>query len=228
MGAGKLNLVARNALTYNFGTTTGNTFGATITNAGNLAATGYAEIAAAEFPISSGSLNGCGAIPSTSNPLPAGTTCTLTSTFVPSTGSVAVSSTTSLLAASSTTGALFLQGTENGGSNPATAISITGPANTAIYSASGTEISYTLSVAASNATAVTGYVNVTVDSGTTVNYDLTSGAPATVTVPLSGLTVGSHSISAIYPSGQGNDLQSNTATQSFTITQAPTTVSWTP
>ena len=227
-GTGKLSLVSRNALTYNFGTTTGTTFGATINNAGNLAATGYTEIDSAEFPMTSGTTNGCGAIPSTSNPLAPGAACTLTSTFVPASGSVAVSGTTSLLAATSAVGALTLQGTENFGTNPSTTATISGPTNSGIYAASGTELSYTVSIAASNSSSVSGYVNVTVDTGAAVKYNLTAGSPATVTVPVSGLIVGSHSFSAIYPSGQGNDLQSNTTSQNFTITQAPTTVAWAP
>jgi len=227
-GAGTLNLIARNSLTYNFGTTTGTTFAATVSNVGNLAATGYAEIDSAEFPITSGTTNGCGAVPSTSSTLAAGADCTLTSTFVPANGTVAVAGTTTFLAATSTTGALILSGTENSGVNPTTTASISGPTSTATYLASGTEISYTTTITASDASSVSGYVNITIDNGSAVHYNLTAGTSATVTVPISGLTVGSHTINVIYPTGQGNDLQSNTASQTFTITPASTTIAWTP
>jgi pectin methylesterase-like acyl-CoA thioesterase len=221
-GATALTQVVRNAETYTFPAANA-TLPVTISNVGNLNATGYAQTDNAEFPLTTGGTNGCGTIPSTANVLFAGGACTETAKFTPGNNGQLVSSAVTLLAAASTTGAVTFSGQEPSGTTYTTTTTIAGPTS-APYLATGTEITFTVSEAASNSTSQNGeLVNVSIDGGTTTGYTLASGQ---VSVPLAGLTAKGHTVLATYP-GDGTYLASN-QTANFTIAPAVTTVSWTP
>ena len=231
---GSITLVSRSALAFNFGTistgNTGSSIGLTLNNVGNLAATGYAETDASEFPFTTGTTNGCNTIPSVSSPLAAGAGCTVTANFVPANGTSAVAGVASLLAAATTTGSVTLSGTESGATAPTTTTSITGP-STAVYSATGTEATFTVTVVANNSGVLTGgTVNVSIDGGATSPYVLDANNQASV--PVTGRTVGaSHTINATFPSQSISAQSYGTSTSgpsTFAITQASTSVSWTP
>jgi pectin methylesterase-like acyl-CoA thioesterase len=217
-----INAIQRNAPTYTFPNKTA-TLPVTLSNTGNLASTGYTATDTSEFPTASGTTNGCGTVPSTANPLLVGAACTLTASFTPGNNGNLVSSVTTLLPTSSSVGALTLKGQEPVGVTYTTTTTVTGPTS-AVYSASTTEITFTVAESSSNNNSQNGEtVNVTIDTGSPTPYTLANGA---VSVPVSGLTSGPHTITAVYP-GDGTYLTSN-GSANFSITQASTSVTWTP
>ena len=233
-------VVNRSALAYSFGTVAyGNTSGSlglTIFNAGNVTSAGFLATDASEFPLTSAGSNGCGTLPNASNgngtatPLITGGSCTLTAMFTPANGTSTVTSVNTFAPLSSTTGAFTLSGTEAGATAPTTTTTISGPSSAA-YASSGTEATFTVTVTPSNGGNLNGgTVTVYVD-GSTTGTSYTLNASNQATVPVSGLGVGSHSLSATFPvqaiSGQSYGTSSSSTT-TFAITQVTPSIAWTP
>ena len=212
--------VSRAAETYTFPTAT-TTYSGIFTNIGNANSTGYAQTDSAEFPYTGTGSGGCGTISGTSV-LTTGAACTFTVTPNLGNNGQLVTNTTTLLPTTSL-GSLALTAQEATGVTYTTTTSVSGP-STAVYLATGTEATFAISEIGSDSSTQTGLVQVSIDSAAATNYSLTNGAAS---VPLSGLIVGSHTIVATYP-GNGTYLTSTSTTTTFTITQASTTVSWTP
>ena len=214
--------VKRSGETYTFPTAT-TVFSGTFTNTGNATSTGYSQTDSSEFPYVGTGSGGCGSLSGTS-PLIAGTACTFTVTPNLGNNGQLVTNTTTLLPATST-GSLALTAQEPAGVTFTTTTTVTG-SNTAVYAAAPTaELTLNVSEIASDSTSQNGeLIKVSIDSGATTNYTLAGGS---VSVPISGLTVGSHTFVATYP-GDGTYLTSTSATFNFSITQASTSVTWNP
>ena len=222
--------VTRPAVAYNFGSGSSGSpvLTGTITNVGNLAATGSNTVTnTTNFSVVGTGTNAC---PFTSSVLGAqaiGNACTLSATFVGN-GSGSVSDIISYLPAS-TSGSLTLSGTLTG-TAIATTTTINGqtPASPN-YAPTGTEVSFTVTVTpASGTTAPGGTVAVTVDSTTTFPALVTNGTNGVAIVNLTGLTAGSHAISAIYATSGTFTGSNSGTTQSFSIARDTTTTTWTP
>jgi pectin methylesterase-like acyl-CoA thioesterase len=229
-GVSGITEVTRNAVAYSFGSGSNGSpvLTGTMTNVGNQPATGSNAVTnTTNFSVVGTGTNAC---PFTSSVLGAqaiGDACTLSATFVGN-GSGSVSDVLSYLPAS-TTGSLTLSGTLTG-TAIATTTTISGQAPASPnYTPTGTEVGFTVTVTpASGATAPGGTVAVTVDSTTTYSTLIATGTSGVAMVNLSGLTAGSHTISAIYAtSGTFTGSNSGTA-QTFSIAQDTTTASWTP
>jgi pectin methylesterase-like acyl-CoA thioesterase len=219
-----INAIQRQNATYNFGTSTTATFAGTVTDIGNSAATGVNQTDSADFQVVAGSTHGC----NVAGAQAIGTACTISATFTPQCGTGNVSDIFSLLPAIGSSGMLTLMGTKNG-SAVTTTTSIGGQTPTSpVYVASGTEVTFTVTVAAAcgGTGNASGSVAVTVDSNTPVTYNLNSSGQAVVA--LSGLVAGSHTISASYATQNGFTGSSTTSPTSFTIAQAATTLTWSP
>ena len=222
--------VLRPAVSYNFGTGSSGspTLTGTLTNVGNQAVTGSNTVTnTTNFAVVAGSSNGCSISSSILGAQAIGNACTFSANFV-GTGSGTVSDVLTYLPAS-TTGSLTMTGTLQGVAiGTTTTISGQTPASPS-YSSSGTEVSFTVTVAAaSGSNPPTGTVAVTVDSTITYPSLTASGTTGVATVNLSGLTAGSHAISAIYSTnGSFTGSNSGTAT-SFSIAQDSPVASWTP
>ena len=213
--------VARAAETYTFPTGT-TTYSGTFTNTGNASSTGFAQTDAAEFPYTGTGSGGCGTISGTSVLLMGGA-CTFTVTPNLGFNGLLVNNTTTLLPATSI-GSLVLSAQEPSGITYTTTTSVTGPSS-AVYLSAGTEITFNVAESSTNSNSQNGEsVKVTIDTGSPTSYTLSGGS---VSVPVSGLTVGAHTIVASYP-GDGTYLSSTSNPLSFNITQASTSVSWTP
>jgi pectin methylesterase-like acyl-CoA thioesterase len=129
----------------------------------------------------------------------------------------------------STVGSLAMTGTLQGVAiGTTTTISGQTPLNPS-YSPSGTEVSFTVTVApVSGGTAPSGTIAVTVDSTITYPTLTASGTNGVAIVNVSGLTAGSHTISAIY-STNGSFTGSNSgAPTGFGIAQDAPIAAWTP
>lgn len=222
--------VLRSAVSYNFGA---GSFGSptltgTLTDVGNQAVTGSNTVTnITNFAVDAGSSNGCSFSSSILGAQAIGNACTFSAAFVGG-GSGTVSDVLTYLPVS-TTGSLTMMGTLQGVAiGTTTAISGQTPLNPS-YSPSSTEVSFTVTVTpASGSTAPSGTVAVTVDSTITHPTLTTSGTNGVATVNVSGLTAGSHTISAIYSTnGSFTGSNSGTAT-SFFVAQDATTSSWTP
>ncbi|HZL26470.1 MAG TPA: pectinesterase family protein [Acidobacteriaceae bacterium] len=212
--------IQRASETYTFPTAT-STFIGIFTNTGNANSTGYAETDTAEFPYDGSGTGGCGTISGTS-PLLTGAACIFSVTPNLGSNGQLVTNTTTLLPATSI-GFLALSAQEPLGVTYTTTTTVTGPA-TGVFLSSGAEITFTVAESSTNANSQNGEnVNVTIDTGSPVAYVITDGS---VSVPVSGLSAGPHTITAVYP-GDGTYLTS-TGSANFTITQASTTVAWTP
>ena len=121
---------------------------------------------------------------------------------------------------------LSLTGTKNGSVvTTTTVISGQTPTNPVYAAAGATEVTFTVTVTASAGTA-SGSVAVTVDSGSPVSYTLNASGQASVT--LSGLTAGTHKITAAYATQNGFVGSSTASATSFSIAQATVSVSWSP
>ncbi len=231
-GLGGVYEIGRDAFQFNFGTgsATAPTLAGTLTNVGNQAATGSNTVTnTTNFAVVGGTSNGCNFTSSVLGAQAAGNACTLSATFVGN-GSSTVTDLLSYLPAASTVGTVTMTGTLQGTAiGTTTTISAPNPANPS-YSATGTEVTFTVTVAAqSGAAAPGGTVAVTVDSTTTNPSLVASGTSGIATVTLSGLTAGSHTISAIYStSGSFTGSNSGSTPVSFSIAQSPTITSWTP
>ena len=221
--------VERNAYSFNFGTNESITFDGTLTNAGTLAATGSNPATnTTNFNVVGGSSNGCTFTSSVMSALPAGQACTLSATLVGN-GSGSVADVLSFLPSASAVGSLTLNGTLQGVAvGTTTTISAPTPASPVFVPGGGTEATFTVTVTpAFGATAPGGTVNVTVDSTTTTPTLTATGTSGVATVTISGLTAGTHSISATYVTN-GTFTGSASGTQNFTIAPITATASWTP
>jgi sugar lactone lactonase YvrE len=221
--------VVRSSVSYNFGTDESTTFAGTLTNVGNQAASGSNPVTnTTNFAVVAGASNGCSFTNSVLGAVAAGDACTLSATLVGG-GSGSVTDALSFLPSSSTLGSLSLTGTLSGiAVATSTSISVPSP-SVPVYASTGTEVTFTVTVAPTSGTAApAGTVAVTVDSTTTNPTLVTSGSNGVATVTLSGLTAGLHTISAVYATS-GSFTGSNSGTpQSFTIATVPTSVAWTP
>jgi pectin methylesterase-like acyl-CoA thioesterase len=217
---GSVRAIQRQNAAYNFGTSVTATFTGTLTDVGNLAATGFNQTDTGDFQVVAGTTSGCNVASS----LSIGNACTISATFTPQSGSGVVSDVVTLLPAASTSGKLTLTATKNGSAVTTTTTIGSETPGSPVYVASGTEVSFTVSVASSAGTA-SGSVSVTVDTNPAVGYNLNSSAQ--VVVPLSGLAAGSHTISATYAT-QNGFTGSSSSTTTFTITQAVSAVTWNP
>ncbi len=220
--SGSITQVLRNAAVLAFGTSTSTTLGATYENAGNINATGF-QVAgqdSAEFPITSVSPSNCFA----TSAITPGYACSVTSQFTPTSGTGPVSSTLAFTLATATTGSLKLTGTKTGATvTTTTTIGTQSPTNP-IYSASGSEVTFPVTIMASDNSTPTGFVNITIDNQAPVAYTLSGGM---VSIPVSGLSAGSHTIVASYPS-QNGITGSTSSTVAFSIAQAATTSTFSP
>ncbi len=218
--ATSLQMLARSTTTLTFSTTSTPTT-LTLGNVGNSASSGLAQSDATDFTVAAAGANGCAI--TTSSVYTPGELCSVTAEFTPQ--SSGAFSDAIDLAPTGSAGLLTLSGTLSGGTDVSTTTTIGSPnPSTPSFAPSGTEVSFTITVAATSGTP-TGSVTYSVDGGTAVSANLANG---TVTVDLSGLTAGSHSITATYP-GSGNFLSSATvAPITFALQTIVPTISWTP
>ena len=216
--------VKRSAVSFDFGTNTALAFNGTITNVGNVAVTGSARTDTADFTYVAGATAGCAFASNQLVSQAVGNACSLVGSFAPQAGTGVVSDVLTYLP-TPTVGNITLTGTKTGAAvTTTTTIGGQTPASP-VYASSGTEVTFTVTVAASSGTA-SGSVAVTVDSLAPVNYTLNGSGVATV--PLSGLGSGNHTISAIYATQNGFTGSSTSSATNFSIAQATTTVTWTP
>jgi pectin methylesterase-like acyl-CoA thioesterase len=213
--------IARNNFTFNFGTNISEVLTGSITNSGNAASTGFAQGDSSDYQLTgTGSTCNTGA----TSVLP-GAACTIAASFTPTpTGSGSVPNAVSFLPAGSTIGSLTLTGTKTG--SQATTTTMIGGQTPAspVYSAPGATVTFTATVLASAGTAV-GSISAAVDGGTATTYPLNASGVATIS--LTGLTAGSHTVTASYPTQSG--VVGSTATPVvFTVAQATTAVTWAP
>jgi pectin methylesterase-like acyl-CoA thioesterase len=224
--------VQRGAASFNFGTNVTEIFSGVLLNVGATNSTGFTQTdtttdfteSAPVTPLASGAPT-CSI---TSTALAGGGLCDVAFTFTPTAnGNGNTPDTISLLPAANTLGSLNLSGTKSG-SNATTSTVITGNTSGLVFS-SGTETTFTVTVAESPAAVPTGTVAVTIDNGSAVNYTLTqaTSSTATATVTVSGLAATTHAISASYAASAGISGSSSGAT-TFSISPTTTSVSWTP
>ncbi|MGA7159207.1 MAG: pectinesterase family protein [Acidobacteriaceae bacterium] len=221
--------VLRGALSYNFGTNEGISYNATLTDAGSAEITGSNTVTnTTNFNVVGGSANGCPFASSILGALGAGQACTLSATLVGG-GTGNVVDALSFLPSASTLGSLTLSGTLQG-TAIATSTAISAPTPSApIYSPSGTEATFTVTVSsASGSAAPGGTVAVTVDSTTSNPSLVASGSNGMATVTFSGLTAGTHTISAVYGTTGSFTGSTSGAAQSFSIAPIATAVTWAP
>ncbi|MGH9605388.1 MAG: Ig-like domain repeat protein [Terracidiphilus sp.] len=208
--------VIRSAGSYGSTSTSLTSIAGTLTNVGNLAATGTAETEPGAFAFST---SGCSI--GSANPFAAGEACqlsaALSSTSIENPGAT-YSDALSFLAAPSIGSVTFSDIVPAG----PTTTTLAGPASVS-YAASGTEAVFTVSVsgiASPNGSPVSVTVSSVALSGNTVVY---SGTPAlnasgVATVNLSGLAPGNYAIAATYQ-GVPNTYASSGASTAFTVLQ---------
>ena len=208
--------VVRDAGSYGSTSTPLTNITGTLTNVGNLAATGTAQSAASAFTISA---TGC-TIGSTSA-IAVGEACplsvALSSASLENPGT-SYSDTLSFLAASSLGSVTFSDVVPAG----PTSTMLAGPASV-LYAASGTEATFTVSVsgiASPNGSPVSITVSSVTLSGNAVVYSSTPSLNASgiATVSLSGLAPGQYAIAASY-AGVTNTYSPSSASAGFTILQ---------
>jgi sugar lactone lactonase YvrE len=234
----------RGAITENFGTSTTTQFAATLTNIGNQAsATVTSAGSIAAYSVSGGSSNGCTFSSNMLAGMNAGAACTMTAEFpgfgTPNSTITGYELFGATLPASTVVGELTLTGTAiEEGFNTTVSIG-TASSTSPVYAASGIEVSYPITVTAAGSSpdgkssitsgpTASNYITVSIDSqaATTYNFTGTSGLSASVTVPLSGLTAGVHTLSVSFP--LQSQFMSSAGSTTFTISQQPTALNWTP
>jgi len=227
--------IARSTYSYNFGTSTTPTLASTISNAGNLAATGFGALNS-NFITSGGSSNGCGGSGAlaTSTATAIGQSCVLTVQYNGglATDTIAFTSTSALSTTTANTGSAAYSGTAGSAVATTTALSGQTPGSPN-YAPSGTEVSFTVTVTAgSGSAAPTGTVNWSVDSGVytgSVTLSPVGGQIySTATIALSGEIAGSHSLAATYAGATGFNGSTTSSGSSYTIAQVATSMGWTP
>lgn len=206
--------IVRNAGVYGSTTTPVSNIAGTLTNVGNLAATGEAQTASAAFTFST---EGC----TIGSVLGAGQACqvsaAMSSTSLQTPGA-AFTDTLSVLTAPSIGSVTFNDVVPAG----PTSTTLMGPA-TVLFAASGSEATFTVSVSGLTSPA-TSQVTFTVSSialsGNTVVFSSTPtlNASGSATVTLSGLAPGNYSITASY-AGVLNSSSPSTASSTFTVEQ---------
>ena len=236
--------VQRSSLVQSFGSDTTLIFSASLSNIGNQTSTVQGNGSSAGAEAGDFDLSGsCNLSSNLLSAMSAGSSCTLTASF-PAIGDN-INETdyilfTATAPATSVLGELTLTGYANQiGYYTTTAIGTTSP-TTPVYSASGTEISIPITVTA-NSVATDGttantsggpttsqYVNVSIDSGTASPYYFTAASDlsATLTLSESGLAAGTHTITITFP--QQKNFFSSTASGTFTISKASSTIVWSP
>jgi hypothetical protein len=235
--------ITRNNLTCNFGTEASAglaTCSGTVTNAGNQVTTG------SSLPANNFSFSGCGVSANEMEALSAGESCVLSVTMAG--GPLADYSLTFLPAASSV-GSLTLEGTVALPTYSSTT-AIAGPAETTpTYAPSGTEATFTVTVAPS---ASSGYSGANSPTGTPLAWvcsgstacpysaayakftpsglsEVGSTTSSSSTVLVSGLAAGTYNINATFSGDTTFNPSSTSSGTSFTIAQVSTAVSgWTP
>jgi hypothetical protein len=225
--------VVRNAASANFGVSETTAYAATLTNAGNLVTATPFSTTLANIDLAAGSGTGCSVSNSLLSAMTAGQACTISAEMIgaySTSASGAMTAATNILEftpTTSTIGSLQFSGTLPAGQVYSTTTSISGqtPASP-IYSASGTEATFTVTVAAT--VPPTNTVYVTVDM-TTTGYTLNSSGQATVYV--TGLkacsTNNCHTISATYYTN-GFYTGSISGSTAFNVAQSTTSASWSP
>jgi hypothetical protein len=199
------------------------------------------------FSLAGGSSSACSFSSNLLASMSAGQSCTMTATF-PAIGSgemfdyIAFAPTSP---ATSALGQLTLEGLADL-KGYATVSSFTNPcsATTDCYYSTGTEGTIPVTVfipststdgttTLSSAPTTANYVNVSIDAGTATSYSfaavasVSNGYNGTVSIPVSALAAGTHSITVSFP--QQNSLLSSSATNSsFIVTPVTPTISWTP
>ncbi len=176
----------------------------------------YTQTDDTDFDVTSASSNGC----NFSSPIPFGSECGMTALFTPTTSSTFTDDIVfagNAANASSVSWNLSGTGTATTGSN----VILTGPSpSTPIF---GEAVSVTVNVTNSLGTP-TGDVTFTVDGAAQAPVALANGA---YTLSLTGLTVGSHTVSATY-AGAGSFAAGSSTPLTFSVAQATPLLSWTP
>jgi hypothetical protein len=240
--------VQRNNIVENFASSTTTEFAATLTNVGNQASslqtsTTTTGAEAADFTLAGGASYGCAFNNELLEAVSAGQACSMTAYF-PALGAVQESDYIAFgptTPATATSGLLTLTGLgDTEAYSTTTAIGTTNPTSP-IFVSSGTEVSFPITVTASsissdgmvsgNTTGPTtaNYVNISIDSGTATKYYLSSanGLTAALTLNISGLTAGNHSLTVNFPL-QGQFTASTASSGTFTVAQEATALSWVP
>jgi polygalacturonase len=240
--------VQRGAIVANFASSQTTQFAGTLTNVGNQVSTRQASTAtsgaqAGDFTLAGTSSNGCTFTNNLLNAETAGQACGLTASF-PALGNT--QETDYILFAPtaptvSTAGLLTLTGLANTEAfNTTTTLGAPTPTSP-VYSPTGTETSFTITVTASSTSTdgvatnnmmgptTSNYVVVSVDGGAGTNYNFTAanGLSASLTLNLSGLAAGNHAVMVTFPQ-QGELVTSSATTGTITVTQLGTAVTWTP
>jgi len=235
--------VQRGAIVENFDSSQTTEFTATLTNVGNQASAQQSSATqAGDFTLAGTSSNGCSFSNNLLTAMSAGEACGMTAYF-PALGSMQETDNilfTAISPATTSVGVLTLTGLANTEAfNTTTTIGSATQNPPFYYTVSGTEISFPITVTASNTSTgggtnnsgptISDYVAVSVDSGATTNYYFTgtNGLSASLTLNLSGLTAGNHSFTVTFPQ-QGEFLSSSATSGSFTITHLGTATTWSP
>ena len=244
-GVNYLTQVQRNSLAENFQSNYSLVLNAELSNVGSQSAAAQSSangVNAGAFNLTGGSY-ACAFTNNLLNAMSAGQSCSLVAQF-PAIGSTADVDTIAFTPATPSTasvGSLALSGVaDQKGYTTLTAI---GTASTTlpVFVASGTELSFPLTVTANSSSTdnsvtnntvgptTANYVLVSVDGGANTSYNFTSnnGLVASLTLNLAGLTAGSHSFTVSFPQ-QASFLASSASSGSFTIAPAGTAISWTP
>jgi sugar lactone lactonase YvrE len=223
--SGHVTQVVRSQVAFSFGSSISTTLAGTLTNVGSQNVTGSNTATdTSDFAVVGGASSPCNFTTSVLGAQAVGNACKLSATFTPQIGTGTVSEVLSYLPAASTIGSLTMTAIKTGGVvTTSTTIGGETPASP-VFVAIGTTVTFTVNVAASSGTA-SGTVNVTVDSGAANGFVLDPSGNATV--PLAGLTAGSHTIAASYATQNGFS-GSNSTTTSFSVAKATTGVTWTP
>jgi sugar lactone lactonase YvrE len=220
--------VVRNAASGNFGASETTAYTATLTNVGNLATT--SANALGNVDLIGGSGVACSVTNSILGAMSAGQACTISAEMIGAYSSTSsgpmplASNLLQLIPGASTLGSLQFSGTLPLGVVYATTTTVSAPTPTSpVFSANGTEATFTVTVGATVPPSNT--VSVTVDS-TTTSYPLNASGIATVA--LTGLKAGSHTISAQYFTNGFYTGSTSGTPLGFSVAQATTSASWTP
>jgi hypothetical protein len=189
----------------------------------NLTLTSYTPSDTTNYSFAPSSSNGCvaGAV------YDPGTSCDFTAIFTPLTdGSKPNTVLLVTTAVNTTTPSVAITGNGAGVAKPATTLSVTFNPTNPIY---GQSVVVTATVTpASGTTAPTGTVSLSLNGATAVLLNLTaSGSTAVATETLTGLTVGSYTVTANY-AGDTNYGPAPQIKPSFSVTQATPTLTWSP
>ena len=227
-GNTSLTQVVRNAASGNFGASETTAYTATLTNVGNLVTT--SANALGNVDLIAGSGVGCTVTNSILGALSSGQACSISAEMIGAFSSTSsgpmplASNILQLIPGASTLGSLQFSGTLPLGVVYATTTAVSAPTPASpVFSANGTEATFTVTVGATVPPSNT--VSVTVDS-TTASYPLS--ATGVATVALTGLKAGSHTISAQYFTNGFYTGSTSGAPQGFSIAKATTSASWTP